>query len=227
MVNNVDLFGNEVDNVDKMIMAMGVLLPHVSKVPGVKNTLKSMIGYLKKGGVPAKNALLKIFKKGEGAIVKLFADSEKGASHGLNIFEDLGGEFLENAGEIVEDVVSGDWNNLFKTKKMKPADIVGLEKNGSSKILNKLKEDMGIIGDYEVGITTKGDKDGISFSRPGTVKSDEIRVMPGNPKNPNQNDPYVSIQKGGQRRDINGKVVNRDSKEAHIDMNDFRVPDWF
>lgn len=102
MIYNVDLFGNEVDNVDKMIIALGILLPHVTKIPGVKQTLKAMISYLKKAGVPAKNALLRIFKKGKEATVKLFADAEKGASHGLNIFDDLGGDFLESAGEIVE-----------------------------------------------------------------------------------------------------------------------------
>lgn len=40
-------------------------------------------------------------------IVKPFADAEKGASHGLNIFEDLGGDFLESAGEIVDDALKG------------------------------------------------------------------------------------------------------------------------
>lgn len=87
MLNNVDLFGNEVDNVDKTIMALGILLAHVLKVPGVRNVLKSMINFLKKGA---------------GSTVKLFADAGKGSFHGINIFEDLGGDFLESAGEIVE-----------------------------------------------------------------------------------------------------------------------------
>lgn len=45
-----DILGNDVDDVDKTIMALGILLPHVSKVPGVRNVLKSMINFLKREG---------------------------------------------------------------------------------------------------------------------------------------------------------------------------------
>lgn len=123
--------------------------------------------------------------------------------------------------KIINFAKVGSWSDVFMAG-LGPKDLVNNEL-----FREKLRADKGIPADWIFGSTTKGKKDGISFSRPGSLKSDEVRIMPGNPNSPypNSQKPYVRIQFGGRPYDKNGNLLPDEFRdEAHIPLDEFKFP---
>lgn len=92
--------------------------------------------------------------------------------------------------------------------------------------LSKFRKDTKIPFNWDVGPSKKGQ--GLSFSKSGTSKADEVRIkepVQGN-QYPNSRIPNVRLKKDGTWRDINGNVVTLESEAAHIPLEGFKFPHW-
>lgn len=71
-------------------------------------------------------------------------------------------------------------------------------------------------------VPTKGEG-GVRYFDPRNP-GNAVRVMPGDPNSafPNSRTPYVRWQRNGQALDVNGRVVSKNSPDAHIPLADFR-----
>lgn len=129
----------------------------------------------------------------------------------------------ESAGRIYGNALSGKWANTFS--EVNPADL--MQGRVNKRLIDKLRSDKGIPTNWS--LEKANDGKGIRFFRPNSNRADEIRIMPGNPQNPNpiNQRPYVRIKKDGRYRDINGNVTDNPDL-SHIPVDDFlRIPDIY
>ena len=86
----------------------------------------------------------------------------------------------------------------------------------------------GIPNDVTVNISKKGG--GMVYMKAGTIKKQSmfVRVMPGNPQSPNvmQRKPYVIQRRGKEAISKSGQIVDYESMEAHIPLEDFEFQGW-
>lgn len=70
--------------------------------------------------------------------------------------------------------------------------------------------------------TRKGD--GVIYEKPGSNGHTYVKISTGDPQNtqPGQRYNNVRWQKDGRSLNVDGKVVNKQSQESHIPVEDFR-----
>lgn len=95
----------------------------------------------------------------------------------------------------------------------------------SYKGLEKLSRDVqakGIPDDWKVKVTRPKGNQGLEYTHPNN-ENIKVRVMPGNPKAvfENSKHPYVVVTKSADYLNKNGQVVNKNSSEAHISLDEF------
>jgi hypothetical protein len=148
------------------------------------------------------------------------ADSAKAADEGLDIWTSLEKSDISKD-EIITSAKEGEWATVFASG-YRPKDLIQ-----NKPFLDEFRKDMNIPDHWEVGPAKKGD--GLSFSKPGTNKADEMRIKEGIPSSEfhNSREPNVRLKKDGAWRDIDGKEVPLKSEDAHIPLAGFKFPDWF
>lgn len=121
--------------------------------------------------------------------------------------------------DILEYAKSGEWSKIFD--KIQPADFFS-----NSELMQKLRIDMKIPSTWDEKVTKDGK--GLRFAKPGTSRADEIRIMPPNFDLPfdTAQVPNVRLKKDGKWRDKDGNIVELQSDESHIPLEDFSFPDW-
>lgn len=143
---------------------------------------------------------------------------------GIKGTEELAGIFknVDEVEAVFESARKGEWSKVIG-RGLRPGSLAD---EGMSNLRNKFRHDKGIPRDW--GFEKSKDPDGISFFKPGTLKADEIRVMPGKPSNPypNSQQSYVTWKRDGKWLDKGGTPLPDNRRpEAHILLDEFKYKD--
>lgn len=104
-------------------------------------------------------------------------------------------------------------------------DLTGLETRGLQPLPGTRQIPEGIPAGWRIRPTREKPHDGTWYYDPAN-KGNAVRVMQGDPASPfpNSQAPYVRCQQNGQALDINGNVVPKNTPDAHIPLQDFKLP---
>ncbi|MFK7826939.1 MAG: hypothetical protein AB8G05_22540 [Oligoflexales bacterium] len=217
----------QLSDMDKVFIASWFIIPTTFKGPAKK--IKRLISHLGNTRfIKSSKSVLETAYDGIIASTRktfrrlrsvgsMFLRIRQSTKKSVEMVDGAGKSIRKNPIKTLESAKKGEWSRVFESDMM-PRDLLEV---GSLK--NKLRKDKRIPTDWEVGPTKK--HPGISFSRPGTVKADEVRIMPANPNSPwsSQHRPYATMKKNGKYYDKNGNILQDNKNDAaHIPLDEFK-----